>query len=819
MKKFKLVNPLAIQKSKEAKKKAQVKTVKTVTDKNTTKTKRSKNKQKNSKIKIPKKLEPIVKIIGSKGFKIIALSILGFGIIAFAYLIQELPSPANLTSQENFPVSTQIFDRNGELLYEIYGNENRIPVAIEELPDYLLQATVAIEDRKFYRHHGLDLRGLTRAFFKNLKGDSLQGGSTITQQLVKNALLTKEKTLQRKAKEAVLAILTEILYSKDEILEMYLNYISYGGTAVGIEAAANKYFDKSAKDLSIAEASFLAGLPQAPSTYSPFGSNPERGKDRQKEVLRRMEEDGYIGQIDQEAIYGQTLNFAISKTDIKAPHFVFYVKDLLYEKYGEKMVETGGLRVKTTLDLDLQEAAQASLSAEVDSLANLRVGNGAALISKPNTGEILAMIGSKNYFDAENDGQVNVTLASRQPGSSIKPIMYATTFQEKTLSPASMLLDVPTCFQVAGQADYCPKNYNGGFSGPVTVRQSLGNSLNIPAVKSLATIGVETFMAQANKMGIESWTNAENYGLSLTLGGGEVKMTELATAFGVLANQGVRVDLNPILEVSNYKGEILEENNPVETQENLNYLTENELANKKGDLERVMNRAPAYLTAHIMQDNNARVNAFGSNSQLVIKDKIVSAKTGTTNDLKDNWTVGFTPEYLVIAWVGNNDSRSMSYLASGVTGAAPIWNDIMSFILQDKETIWPDQPADVKRASVCMTGMPAEAGLGVKLVDNDQGDQEELSNPEANVAQSCQNQTQDLYWEDSNPSYAGAFEKEYWIRTETGLPPEYGEEATDLVLENHKFYFDPLTDLYCADCNRPVDEEGKVSYEKQYVRM
>jgi membrane peptidoglycan carboxypeptidase len=558
MKKFKLVNPLAIQKSKEAKKKAQVKTVKTVTDKNTTKTKRSKNKQKNSKIKIPKKLEPIVKIIGSKGFKIIALSILGFGIIAFAYLIQELPSPANLTSQENFPVSTQIFDRNGELLYEIYGNENRIPVAIEELPDYLLQATVAIEDRKFYRHHGLDLRGLTRAFFKNLKGDSLQGGSTITQQLVKNALLTKEKTLQRKAKEAVLAILTEILYSKDEILEMYLNYISYGGTAVGIEAAANKYFDKSAKDLSIAEASFLAGLPQAPSTYSPFGSNPERGKDRQKEVLRRMEEDGYIGQIDQEAIYGQTLNFAISKTDIKAPHFVFYVKDLLYEKYGEKMVETGGLRVKTTLDLDLQEAAQASLSAEVDSLANLRVGNGAALISKPNTGEILAMIGSKNYFDAENDGQVNVTLASRQPGSSIKPIMYATTFQEKTLSPASMLLDVPTCFQVAGQADYCPKNYNGGFSGPVTVRQSLGNSLNIPAVKSLATIGVETFMAQANKMGIESWTNAENYGLSLTLGGGEVKMTELATAFGVLANQGVRVDLNPILEVSNYKGEILE---------------------------------------------------------------------------------------------------------------------------------------------------------------------------------------------------------------------------------------------------------------------
>ena len=798
MKKFKLINPIAIQKRKAAKKKKVSKV------------------NKNKKFKIDSKY---LEIFQNKWFRIGALVLVALFIMAATYLMQQLPSPKTLTSQKNYPVSTQIFDRNGNLLYEIYGNENRIPVTIESLPEYLLQATISIEDKKFYKHHGLDIQGLIRAGLKNIGGDgSLQGGSTITQQLVKNALLSKEKTLQRKIKEAVLALMTEILYSKDEILEMYLNYISYGGTAVGIEAAANKYFDKSAQDLTIAEASFLAGLPQAPSAYSPFGSNPERGKERQKEVLRRMEEEGYINELEENVIYDETLNFAISKTDIKAPHFVFYIKDLLYEKYGEEMVETGGLRVTTSLDLELQETAQASLSAEVASLERLRVGNGAALITKPNTGEILAMIGSKDYFNAEDDGQVNVTLALRQPGSSIKPIMYATTFQEKTLSPGSVLLDIPTCFRVAGQADYCPKNYTGNFSGPVTVRQSLGNSLNIPAVKALATIGVETFMEQAQKMGISTWTDPENYGLSLTLGGGEVKMIDMATAFGVLANQGVRVDLNPILEVSNYRGEILEENNPENTKETLNYLTENELAVSKDGLERVMDRAPAYLTAHIMQDNNARVNAFGSNSQLVVKDKVVSAKTGTTNDLKDNWTVGFTPEYLVISWVGNNDSQSMSYLASGVTGAAPIWNDIMSYVLRNEDPIWPEKPYDVDRASVCMTGMPADKGLGVLIIDGDNG-QEELTNPEADAAQSCQLQSQELYWEEAKPSYSGAFQKEYWIRAETGLPPKYGEEATDLVLENHQFYFDPLTKLYCADCNRPVDEEGKVVYEKQYVEM
>lgn len=738
-----------------------------------------------------------------------------FGLI---YLYKQLPSPNNLTSSENFPVSTQIFDRNGKLLYEIYGNENRIPVQIDQLPEYLLQATVSIEDKKFYSHHGLDITGLVRAGFKNFSSGSLQGGSTITQQLVKNALLTNEKTFQRKIKEAILAIMTEVLYSKNEILEMYLNYISYGGTAVGVEAAANKYFDKSAKDLTLAEASYLAGLPQSPTTYSPFGSNPEKGKARQKEVLRRMVEDKYITQEQADATAAEVLTFAISRTDIEAPHFVFYIKDLLYEKYGEKMVETGGLRVKTTLDLDLQKTAQASLSAEVAELADLKVGNGAALVTKPNTGEILAMIGSKDYFDSEEDGQVNVALALRQPGSSIKPIMYATAFEQKTLNPGSMLLDVPTCFRVAGQKDYCPKNYTGAFSGPVTIRQSLGNSLNIPAVKALTTIGIEKFIDQATAMGITTWTDPANYGLSLTLGGGEVRMIEMAEAFGVLANQGIKIPLTGILEISNYKGEVLEEYKPEETQSSLDYLTENDALSKQGVAERVMDRAPAYLTSHILQDNNARQAAFGSNSELVIKNKIVSAKTGTTNDLKDNWTVGYTPEYLTIVWVGNNDSKSMSYLASGITGAAPIWHDIMQYILQDKETVWPEKPADVKVGSVCLTGMPAEAGLGTLLVAS--GDNETsvaMANTDTDPAASCESKGQELYWEDSKPSYSGTFRKEYWIRAATGLPPADGEEATDLNLEEHTFYYDPLTKLYCADCNRPVDEEGKTVYEQQIV--
>lgn len=732
---------------------------------------------------------PILKYVTGLVF---ALILVGFGL-----LLQELPSPRRLTSQDNFAVSTQIFDRHGTLLYEIYDQENRVPIKISKLPPYIVQATVSIEDQNFYHHFGFDVGGIIRALKNNLTSASTEGGSTITQQLVKNAFLSREKTLIRKAKELVLAVLTEIMYSKDEIMEMYLNYISYGGTAVGIQAASQKYFGKDATDLSLAEASLLAGLPQAPSRYSPFSSDQSVSQNRQREVLRRMVEENYISEEEANEALNAPLKLALSKTEISAPHFVFYVSDLLYDEYGTETVEKGGLRVYTTLDLDLQKAVQASVSAEIEKLTNYRVSNGAALVTKPNTGEILSMVGSKDYFESEIDGQVNLTLSERQPGSSIKPLMYATAFQQKTLNPGSILIDVPTCFEVPGQKAYCPKNYDGSFKGPVSVRRSLGNSLNITAVKSLTTIGVKTFMDQAKKMGITTWEDPSKYGLSLTLGGGEVKMIDMAQAFGVLATQGVKVPLTPITKITDYTGKVLVENNFEERKEQLKKIAEFNY-DTVGDLERVMDRAPAYLTSHIMQDNNARVEAFGPNSELVIPGQIVSVKTGTTNDLKDNWTIGFTPEYLVSTWVGNNDNTPMNpYLVSGVTGAAPIWHDIMSYILSGKESILPEKPSAVATAMVCATGMPPE-------------ESEEVS-PD------CQPIHQELYWKESKPSNSKVIHKEVWIKPETGLPPAYGEHAEGLVLEKHTLYQDPATALYCSDCARQVNEEGKIQYETHTV--
>lgn len=716
-------------------------------------------------------------------------------IIGTIFLLKDLPSPRRLTHKDNYAVSTQIFDRNGKILYEIFADENRIPVSIGSLPDYVAHASVAIEDQNFYNHFGFDVFGIIRAIRTNITGGRLEGGSTITQQLVKNGLLTNERSIKRKVKEGILAIFTEALYSKEEILEMYLNYISYGGTSVGIEAAANRYFDKHASELTLAEAALLAGLPQAPTKYSPFGSNPDDAKNRQKDVLRRMREDGYITEEEEQAAANEVMHFALSQTDIKAPHFVFYVRDFLYEKYGVDTVEKGGLRVTTTLDLDLHNTAQASLSAEIDSLTRYRVGNGAALIVKPNTGEILSMIGSKDYFNATDEGQVNVTLSQRQPGSSIKPIMYATAFQRGDLNPGSMLIDTHTCFTAPGQQPYCPKNYDGGFKGPVTIRSSLGNSLNIPAVKGLRIIGVPEFMAQATQMGITSWTDPSRYGLSLTLGGGEVRMIDLVQTFSVIANMGVKTPLTPILKIEDYQGNLIEETNIEQRKKDLATLTEYDGEKTYGELTRVLDKGPAYMTADIMQDNTARVQAFGARSELVVPGKQVSVKTGTTNDLKDNWTVGFTPEYLVMTWVGNNDSTPMNRnIVSGVTGAAPIFNDIMRFILKDVTYDWYPKPEDVIRTGVCPSGFPP-----------------------AKNGKPCNITSTDLYWEGSKPTNSSVLTQDFWIDPRTGVPPKVGESIEGLVLENHTFYTDPLTRMYCANCNRPVTPEGKTVYEQQIV--
>jgi len=723
---------------------------------------------------------------GRRKGKLIFISLLIFmalNFIILGLLIKQLPSPKNLTNDAHYDVSTQIFDRHGQLLYEIYANENRIPIKLTSLPPYVKQATIAIEDRNFYHHFGFDIKGILRAAKNNLTGETVEGGSTITQQLVKNALLTREKTFKRKLKELILAMLTETIYTKDQILEMYLNYISYGGTAVGIEAASEQYFGKPAQELTLAEAALLAGLPQAPSRYSPFQSDQTAAKNRQAEVLRRMVEDGYINQSQAEEAKKSVLHYALSRKNIRAPHFVFYVKDLLTKRYGQDKVTKGGLRVITTLDLSLQETAQASLSAEINKLKRYRVGNGAALIAKPDTGEILAMIGSRNYFDSQHDGQVNVTLALRQPGSSIKPLVYATDFQRQLLNPGTVLIDQKTCFKIKGQKDYCPRNYDGNFHGLVSVRQALGNSFNIPAVKAMKLLGVKNFIQQARQLGLKNLKDPSHYGLSLGLGAGEVSMFDMVQAFSVLANEGVKVPLNPILQIKDYRGNLLYQAHPEATAKHLKEMNEYPDISKQASLTRVIDRAPAYLVAHIMQDNQARTAAFGSHSQLVIPNQVVSVKTGTTNDLKDNWTIGFTPQYIVATWVGNNDSKPMNpYLVSGVTGAAPIWHDIMQFILKDKPATWPEKPADVRSAEVCFNGFPPT------------------------ITNLCPAKTKELYWEKSQPSAGEIKTENTWIDPTTGRPPAYGQQVDGLTLENHKFYFDPTGAKYCLDC-RPLTEK------------
>jgi 1A family penicillin-binding protein len=683
-----------------------------------------------------------------------------------------LPSPGKLDS-DTFPVSTKIFDRNGALLYEIYTDQNRTPINLEDLPAFVPQATIAIEDKNFYKHHGFAWEGITRALLNTIFRQKLQGGSTITQQLIKTTLLTSERTIKRKIREALLATAAEVRYSKDEILEMYLNHVPYGGTAYGIEQAAQTYFGKHASDLTLAQAALLAGLPQAPTRYSPFGANPDSASNRQADVLKRMLEDKYISQDQYQQALDEELTFAPQTDNIKAPHFSLYIKELLVDKYGEAVVEKGGLRVTTTLDLNLQEMAQDAVATEVAKLAKARVSNGAAVITKPRTGEILAMVGSKDYFDLDIDGNVNVTTRHRQPGSSIKPINYAVGLATG-FTPSTLFLDVPTCFQVAGQPAYCPKNYDGKFHGPVQMRFALGNSFNIPAVKMLAANGVETMIASASAMGITTFQDPSRYGLSLTLGGGEVRMVDMAVAFGSFANAGLKVDLNPLLKVETYQGEVLEEY---------------DYTNSEPAGEKVLSPEVSYLISHILLDNNARSQAFGASSQLIIPNHAVSVKTGTTDDLRDNWTIGFTPSFLVASWVGNNDNQPMSsYLVSGVSGAAPIWHKIMAEVLKDQPDQWPTKPENVIGMEICsLTGY--------------------RPNPE----HPCEAKRFEYFIKGREPDLEPNLKQAIIIDKTTGLPPAPGSSPAPENLEpqEHTVLSDPVQKDYCLDCPRPLNDKGE----------
>lgn len=637
--------------------------------------------------------------------KLSFLAVIGFFVLSFVIFplfAFNLPSPDKIVRREGF--STKILDRDGVVLYDIFANQRRTPVVIDDIPLYLRQATIAVEDKNFYKHEGFDPTGIFRAVFNIIVKRKLQGGSTLTQQLVKNVLLTPERTIFRKIKEFILAIQIERKYSKDEILQMYLNEAPYGGTAWGVEAAAEVYFGKKVKDLNLVESAILAGFPQKPSSYSPYSETPKAYIVRTEQVLRRMREDGYITKEQEEEAKSQvpSVEFQARGATFKAPHFVQYVQKILEERYGERVVEQGGLKVTTTLDLKLQEKTEEIVAEEIAKVESQRITNGAAVVINPETGEVLAMVGSKNFNDPNYDGQFNVvTQGLRQPGSAIKPITYVTAFKEG-YTPATMIMDVATTFPGGvNQPDYKPENYDGKYRGPLEVRYALGNSINMVAVKTLAMVGIKDTLETAYDLGISSLKpdqeTLNRVGLSLTLGGGEVRLIELTGAYSSFVNKGFRVDPVTILKVEDSDGKILEETKP-----------------EKG--KRVLSEEQAFLISDILSDNGARTAIFGANSLLNIPGRKVMVKTGTTNDKRDNWAIGGNINVMVGTWVGNNDFTPMLTVASGVSGATPIWRRIVLEALVDKPNVSFEVPGGIVTAAVdSVTGFRAHDGYPSRI--------------------------------------------------------------------------------------------------------
>ena len=633
-----------------------------------------------------------------------AALLLSIGAVAgvYAYYTQDLPDPSQMGVQtEQIFKTTKIYDRTGKhLLYEVFDPHwgNRTEVPVEQMPEHLKNATIAIEDESFYDNPGIDLRGFARAAWSNLRGQQIQGGSSITMQVVKNVLISPEerykKSYERKIKETILALEISRLYSKDQILEWYLNHNNYGNLSYGVQAAAQAYFGKDVQGLSLAECAMLAHIPQSPWEGSPL-QNPQEAKKRQHLVLDAMLRQGYITQEESVAAKYEDLSFTPQRFDIVAPHFVMYVRRLLEEKYGPDLVYQGGLKVYTTVDLDIHNKAQELARKHIAELKEQEAdaSNASVVVMNPKTGEILTMLGSLDYFDREIDGQVNVALAERQPGSSFKPFNYVTAFaQSSTL--ATMVLDVRTSFPDPPNPPYVPENYDREYHGPVLLREALACSYNIPAVKVLSMAGVNNVIDTAHRMGITTLQD-DHYGLSLTLGGGEVKLLDMAYAFGVFANKGVmagqlippnslqpgmrRLDPAAILRVESSDGQVLEEyKSPV--------------------TEQVLSPQLAFLITDILSDNRARTPAFGPNSALKLS-RPAAAKTGTTDSWKDNWTLGYTPSLVVGVWVGNSDNTPMKNI-SGLAGAAPIWHDLMESILASTDAEEFERPDGLERVEV-----------------------------------------------------------------------------------------------------------------------
>ncbi len=617
------------------------------------------------------------------------------------YFLTTLPSPEDLRQYTTAP-SSKIFDRYGRLLYEMPPPYTgfHTPVSLSDIPLPLQQATIATEDASFYTNPGFDLRGILRAFWANLRGgEVVMGGSTLTQQLVRILMFSPteryEQTALRKAREATLAVLLTQRYSKDELLEFYLNEAYYGNMAYGVEAAARTYFGKSARDLDLAECALLAGLPQSPVGYNPF-EDLAAAQARQSVVLERMVAEGYISAAEADLARTETLYLASIPFDIRAPHFVMYVRAQLERQLGRERLEAGGLYIYTTLDIDLTETARDLMRHRLSLLARCEgqpeacppggrnVRNAALVALDPRTGEILALVGSPDYFSTRIAGAVNAATALRQPGSSIKPLTYAAAFEQGALTPATMLLDVQTAFPTREGSPYIPLNYDLRFHGPVRARVALAASYNVPAVKVLQSIGVETLLAFAARLGISTFDPAR-LGLAVTLGGGEVRLLEETAAYAAFANGGQRVQPVAVLRVEDAAGEVLWESAPAIGPQTLD--------------PRV-----AYLITDILSDDVARAPTFGEGSMLALS-RPAAVKTGTTTDFRDNWTVGYTPELVAGVWVGNADNEPM-FQISGVSGAGPLWHDFMEAALQGRPAQAFPRPAGLVEVEVCaVSGM------------------------------------------------------------------------------------------------------------------